>query len=381
MIRKLLVVLLGVCLVSAALAQNREFHEVALRDGQKLRYALVLPDGFDAARQYPLLVALPPGNEDERMVEEGLRRYWEAQARQRGWAVLSPAAPAGRSLSSLDSTEVLALMTEARSRVKIKDRKAHLAGVSNGGRAAFEMAAARPEQFASLVVLPGVPRVIESFEYERLRAMRVWMFVGERDAAWLANSRTVHEKLVAAGVQVELRVRPGEGHVLPIAPSALFDLLEEAAAAGQTPHASEADKAAEVQAALDDFHDAASKADEARYFGHFAPGAIFLGTDMTERWTAEEFRAWAKPYFQRGTAWTYTPLRRRVYLSPGGDTAWFDETLENARLGECRGSGVLVLRDGVWRLTQYHLVLPVPNEIADEVVQRTKELREEKGGR
>lgn len=381
MIRQTLVVIFLALLAAVSLAQSREFHELTLRDGRMLRYALVLPDGFDAARPYPLLIALPPGNEDERMVEEGLRRYWEAQARQRGWAVLSPAAPAGRSLSSLDSSEVLALMTAARERVKIRDRKAHLAGVSNGGRAAFEMAAARPEQFASLVVLPGVPRTIETFEYDRLRALRVWMFVGERDEGWLANSRAVHAKLLAAGVQADLRVRPGEGHVLSVAPSALFDLLEEAAAAGQTPHASEAEKAAEVQAALDDFHDAASKADEARYFGHFAPGAVFLGTDITERWTAEEFRAWARPYFQRGTAWTYTPLKRRVYLSPGGDTAWFDETLENARLGECRGSGVLVLRDGVWRLTQYHLVLPVPNEIADEVVQRTKELREEKGAR
>ncbi|MBX3382055.1 MAG: nuclear transport factor 2 family protein [Phycisphaeraceae bacterium] len=381
MIRQTLVVIFLALLAAVSRAQSREFHELTLRDGRTLRYALVLPDGFDAARPYPLLIALPPGNEDERMVEEGLRRYWEAQARQRGWAVLSPAAPAGRSLSSLDSSEVLALMKAARERVKIRDRKAHLAGVSNGGRAAFEMAAARPEQFASLVVLPGVPRTIETFEYDRLRALRVWMFVGERDEGWLANSRAVHAKLLAAGVQADLRVRPGEGHVLSVAPSALFDLLEEAAAAGQTPHASEAEKAAEVQAALDDFHDAASKADEARYFGHFAPGAVFLGTDITERWTAEEFRAWARPYFQRGTAWTYTPLKRRVYLSPGGDTAWFDETLENARLGECRGSGVLVLRDGVWRLTQYHLVLPVPNEIADEVVQRTKELREEKGAR
>ncbi|NRA97598.1 MAG: nuclear transport factor 2 family protein [Planctomycetes bacterium] len=35
----------------------------------------------------------------------------------------------------------------------------------------------------------------------------------------------------------------------------------------------------DVHRALDDFNDAAAKADEDRYFGLFAPEATFLGTD------------------------------------------------------------------------------------------------------
>src|SRR5262245_65773011 len=48
-----------------------------------------------------------------------------------------------------------------------------------------------------------------------------------------------------------------------------------------------------VDTVLDGLHDAAAKADEKRYFDHFAPGAVFLGTDARERWTLEEFRAYA----------------------------------------------------------------------------------------
>ena len=40
--------------------------------------------------------------------------------------------------------------------------------------------------------------------------------------------------------------------------------------------------AQQVAAVLDDWHQAASVADEARYFGHFAPNGIFMGTDATE---------------------------------------------------------------------------------------------------
>ena len=38
---------------------------------------------------------------------------------------------------------------------------------------------------------------------------------------------------------------------------------------------------------LDDWHAAAAAADEDRYFAHFAPDAIFLGTDASERWTRD----------------------------------------------------------------------------------------------
>ena len=38
----------------------------------------------------------------------------------------------------------------------------------------------------------------------------------------------------------------------------------------------------QVAAVLDNWHQAASVADEARYLGHFAPDGVFMGTDATE---------------------------------------------------------------------------------------------------
>lgn len=143
------------------------------------------------------------------------------------------------------------------------------------------------------------------------------------------------------------------------------------AGAGQPVADTQAAKDA-VSKELDDLHDAAAKADEARYFAHFTKDAVFLGTDATERWTTTEFHAWAKPYFAKGTAWTYTSRRREVFISQAGDAAWFDEDLENAKLGACRGSGVLVKEGGRWLVAQYNLSLPVPNELALKVVDMIK---------
>lgn len=120
---------------------------------------------------------------------------------------------------------------------------------------------------------------------------------------------------------------------------------------------------AAVAAVLDDWHLAAAQADETRYFGHLREGAVFLGTDAAERWTKEAFQVWAHPFFQRGRAWSFKARTRSVALSPAGKTAWFDESLETPNLGPARGSGVLVLEQGRWRIAQYNLSVPIPNAL------------------
>jgi ketosteroid isomerase-like protein len=128
-----------------------------------------------------------------------------------------------------------------------------------------------------------------------------------------------------------------------------------------------------INAALDDWHDAAAKADEARYFGAMTPEFVFLGTDASERWEVPAFRSFAHPYFAKGKAWTFVPHDRFVILSPRGDVAWFDEKLDSASYGECRGSGVLRLVNGTWKIAHYNLTIPVPNDLADAVVKMIRE--------
>src|SRR5262245_5101908 len=120
---------------------------------------------------------------------------------------------------------------------------------------------------------------------------------------------------------------------------------------------------AAIHAVLDDWHKAAASADEARYFAHFTSDAIFLGTDKTERWDLRAFQTFAHPFFAKGKAWTFTPVRRDVVLGAGGAIAWFDEDLDTPNMGPVRGSGV-VLRDaaGAWKIAHYNLAITVPNE-------------------
>ncbi|MBC7773522.1 MAG: nuclear transport factor 2 family protein [Pyrinomonadaceae bacterium] len=136
------------------------------------------------------------------------------------------------------------------------------------------------------------------------------------------------------------------------------------------PDTATAERTLAVSKVLDDWHDAAAKADEKRYFDHFAPGAIFMGTDATERWNVQEFRAYAKPHFDKGKAWSFTPHDRHVMFAADARTAWFDEQLDTPNLGPSRGSGVLALLGGAWKIAHYNLTIPVPNDLAGDIVKQ-----------
>lgn len=123
----------------------------------------------------------------------------------------------------------------------------------------------------------------------------------------------------------------------------------------------------QIATVLDDWHDAAAKADEERYFRHLADDSVFLGTDITERWEKKAFRAYAHPYFAKGKAWNFHAVRRAIVVAPGGGAAWFDEDLGTEKLGPARGSGALVRTPDGWRITLYNLSIPIPNDRFDEV--------------
>lgn len=125
-----------------------------------------------------------------------------------------------------------------------------------------------------------------------------------------------------------------------------------------------------VSTALDNLHDAASKAQFDRYFGLYAENAIFFGTDATERWTVDEFKAYAKPSFDQGSGWTFVTTERHIFFSDDGNTAWFDEAQTHEQYGVTRGTGVLVRAGDNWKIAQYNLTVPIPNDLLLEFAAR-----------
>ncbi|MDO9138533.1 MAG: nuclear transport factor 2 family protein, partial [Lutibacter sp.] len=92
----------------------------------------------------------------------------------------------------------------------------------------------------------------------------------------------------------------------------------------------------------------------------------------SENWVKKDFKAFSKPFFDRGEAWDFKSIERNVYISSDGKTAWFDELLDTW-MGVCRGSGVLSKNENVWKIEHYVLSVTIPNEDIDEVIEIKKE--------
>lgn len=132
----------------------------------------------------------------------------------------------------------------------------------------------------------------------------------------------------------------------------------------------------EVNKMLDAWHKAAAEAKFDDYFAKMSEDAVFIGTDPSENWNLSAFKTFAKPFFDRGKAWSFTALERHVYFDASGKMAWFDELL-NTQMKICRGSGVLIKEGKTWKIKHYVLSITIPNENTDEVVKIIAPLEDE----
>lgn len=296
------------------------FRIATARRAEALPYVVQLPAQFVVDRAWPLLVLLPDG-----ATEAAARAMIDGPGRAiagAGFLVVSPAVADG-------DAALPEFFAQLRQTYRIDQGGMHAAG---GGAAAM-----------------AAIRVVQSNSHE-FQTLTVWGGASEDDAAAVAKLHERRVRVLKTPVAAELVT-----HFV-----ALHKERQELGVSG------------DVARTLDDFHDAAAKGDETRYFAILPEDAVFLGTDPNERWTGVTFKSFALPYFERGPAWTYVPIRRWITVADGGALAWFDEILDNQAYGECRGGGVMELRAGKWVLRQYDLTVPVPNELMRSVVDRIR---------
>ena len=103
---------------------------------------------------------------------------------------------------------------------------------------------------------------------------------------------------------------------------------------------------AAVADVLDRYHRAAATADWDVCFDLLSEDAVFLGTDVSERWPKAVFREYAGGR----SSWTYTTRERHINLTPDCNSAWFDEVLDSQNYVKSRGTGVLIKIGSDWKI-------------------------------
>lgn len=129
----------------------------------------------------------------------------------------------------------------------------------------------------------------------------------------------------------------------------------------------ESQEEAEINLLLNNLNQYAAEANYTKYFECFSEQSTFMGTDATEKWKKKEFMVWAKPFFNRGRAWSFKSVKRSLYMDSELPIAWFDELL-STQMKICRGSGVVAKEKNGWKIKQYVLSMTIPNTFSDSVV-------------
>jgi predicted esterase len=197
-----------------------------------VHYKVVLPNGYDPAKAYPAILAFGGGPQTMNTVEAVLNRNLRAEAEKRGYLVIAPAAP-NDELFFEDGArifpEFLKLMLAD---YKIQDNKFHIAGPSNGGIAAFHVAAANPQYFLSITAFPGYMWEPSPSRLQAISKMCVFMYVGENDPyMWHAEMKKEADWLRSKGTVAHYTVEKGQPHRMDTLADAnasrLFDGFEE----------------------------------------------------------------------------------------------------------------------------------------------------------
>jgi len=197
-----------------------------------VHYKIVLPNGFDPEKVYPAILALGGGPQTMNTVDNILSRNFRAEAERRGYIVVAPAAPDGQLFFQEGDRIFPEFLETIAADYKIRGNKFHIAGPSNGGIAAFHVAAANPQYFLSVTAFPGYMWKPTAARLEAISNMCVFMYVGEQDPyLWHGEMKREAEVLRSRGTVAHYSVEKDQPHRLETLAGAnagrLFDGFEE----------------------------------------------------------------------------------------------------------------------------------------------------------
>ena len=197
-----------------------------------VQYKVVLPNGYDLAKTYPAILAFGGGPQTMNTVDNVLNRNLRAEAEKRGYIVIAPAAPDDQLFFEDGARIFPEFLKMIQADYKIEGNKFHIAGPSNGGIAAFHVAAANPEYFVSVTAFPGYMWEPSVAKLQAVSKMCVFMYVGENDPyMWHAEMKQEAEWLRAKGTVARYTVEKDQPHRMETLADAnagrLFDNFEE----------------------------------------------------------------------------------------------------------------------------------------------------------
>ena len=204
--------------------------DTVFADGTPVFYAVIVPEDFDPRVQYPVFLALPPGQQDPGLTYNISNGWYLNEAVARGWVAVSLAAPDGVLWFQGAEQYMKEFLDSTLAWLRPEGGLFHIGGVSNRGRSTFRILGILPNLFASVTVYPGYPTDAGAAALVDVPDIPFTLWVGGGEAPWIGPVESVRDQLEALGKRVVYQVVPGAPHVIPELTDGveIFDVLDAA---------------------------------------------------------------------------------------------------------------------------------------------------------
>ena len=205
--RSLLVLFLVGLLSSVAMAQER----ITLEDGSRLGVFMVKP--AESLRKPAPLVILMGGGPGNASISRDTSIWLGGGFAERGWMVAVPVSPNNRAFRGIENNiKVEQLIVELQKRAEISSGKVLLAGISNGGMSALEIARRNPDNYLGVAAVPALATSV--VDNRSLSGFPVYLRIGGEDQlGWADRFDETANALTEAGVDLDAAILDSAPHM------------------------------------------------------------------------------------------------------------------------------------------------------------------------
>ena len=200
-------ILITVIFCSAIFAQER----ITLEDGSRLSVYIVQPaETFSEPAPLVILMGGGPGNAS---ISRDTSIWLGGGFAERGWLVAVPVSPNNRAFRGGENNQkVEQLIVELQKREEISDGKVLLAGISNGGMSALEIARRNPDNYMGVVAVPALATSV--VDNRVLAGFPVYLRIGGADQlGWADRFDETARALTEAGVDLDAAILDSAPHM------------------------------------------------------------------------------------------------------------------------------------------------------------------------
>jgi phospholipase/carboxylesterase len=177
-------------------------------------FSVFVPEQYEAARAWPLIVALHGGSGNGR----DFLWTWVRNAKARGYLVVAPTAVGSTWSEEEDDAGLLQILDWLAARYNVAPRRVLLTGLSDGGTFTLVYGLAHPDRYRALAPLCGVfhPVNAANGNLGRARDVPVYLVHGARDFLFpVAYAHLTRDVLTEAGAALTYRELPELSHAYP----------------------------------------------------------------------------------------------------------------------------------------------------------------------